>query len=108
MTTLPSMYRVLQTGKRVVVGFSGPRIPDDHRFTAFRDNLLKLIQEHSANDVAFDLAGVKVVPSLMLGLMAWLSRNKVDVSVYHPSDEIRDTLAFTELDSIIDVCDTDL
>lgn len=107
MTISPSMYRVLQAGKRIVIGFTGPRIPDDHRFISFREALLKLIQEHGATDVAFDLAGVKVVPSLMLGLMAWLSRNRVDVSIYHPSDEIRDTLAFTDLDTIIDVCDTE-
>ena len=107
MTISSSMCRVLQSGKRIVIEFTSPRIPDDHRFLAFREALLKLIQEHGATDVAFDLAGVKVVPSLMLGLMAWLSRNKVDVSVYHPSDEIRDTLAFTDLDTIIDVCDTE-
>ncbi len=107
MTVSQPMYKVLRTGQRLVIGFTLPRIPDDHRFTAFRDAVLKMIQEHSASDVAFDLAGVKVVPSLMLGLMAELTRNKVDVSVHHPSDEIRDTLSFTDLDSIIDVCDTE-
>lgn len=103
MNDTPQILRVIEAGRLTVVGFDARRIPDDHRYQLLRDDLVETIEANQCQELAFDLTGVKVVPSQLLGLMAWFSRNGLSVSVLNPSEEIRDTLQFTQLDTIIEV-----
>src|SRR5262245_47442794 len=96
------LLQVTHHGPVTVVGFDQRRIPDDERFVQIHGEVMKLV-EAGRRTLAFDFTGVRVMPSELLRLMAWLCRNKVGVSVYNTSDEIRETLAFTQLDTIIDV-----
>jgi hypothetical protein len=98
------LIHVTQNGPTTIIGFDIHRVPEDERFTQVQDEVMRLFHDH-CRKLAFDLTGVRVIPSQLLGLMAWLCRNKVEVSVYNASDEIRETLAFTQLDTIIDVRD---
>jgi anti-anti-sigma factor len=79
-------------------GASGPG-----RGERCREEISNLIREHHCEVLAFDLTGVKLVPSGMLGMLASLGRLGVEVNLFNPSDEIRDVLEITRLNSILQI-----
>ena len=62
-----------------------------------------LFREHHCEVLAFDLTGVKLVPSGMLGMLASLGRLGVEVLLFNPSDEIREVLEVTRLDTVLQI-----
>jgi hypothetical protein len=94
--------RVTQSGPTTIVGFEMSRIPEDERFATVQAELLRAVSG-DCEQLVFDLAGVRIIPSQLLGLMAWLCRKEIDIAVRNASHEILETLAFTQLDTIIDV-----
>lgn len=97
------LLQVYQAGKLTVVGFGGREILDDIDLNDCRAEILELIERHSCQTLAIDLTAVKVLPSGMLGMMASLPRVGVEVHVYNPSNDVRDVLAITRLDQILQV-----
>ncbi|MBS0262743.1 MAG: hypothetical protein JSS02_12385, partial [Planctomycetes bacterium] len=67
--TDPTLLTLVQDGKRVIVGFNSTAVPDEVCVAAYRDQLLAYVQEHECTSMAFNLAGVKMLPSGMLGLL---------------------------------------
>ena len=67
-----------------------------------------MIREHSCEVLGFDLTGVKLVPSGMLGMLASLGRLGVEVYLFNPSDEIREVLAITRLDTVLQIQKVDI
>lgn len=100
---------VYQTGELTVVGFRGREILDQIDITACRSQLINLIEAHKAKTLAFDLAGVKLIPSGMLGLLASLRRMNVEVHLYNPSPDVLEVLEITKLRDVMPVhfVDTD-
>ncbi len=94
---------VYQTGELTVVGFGGREILDQIDLSLCRDQLLKLIATYQAKILAFDLAGVKLIPSGMLGLLASLRRMNVEVHLYNPSADVQEVLEITNLRSVLPV-----
>jgi len=61
--------------------------------------------------VAFDLTGVRLIPSGILGLFVSLTRLPditLRVQIFNPSAEIREILRITRLDRMIEVHEVDL
>ena len=97
------VLKVYQTGELTVVGFGGQDVPDEVCIANYRDQLFKLIEEHKCQVLAFDLTGVTLVPSGMLGLLTSL-RNKVErIELYNPSVDVREVLHMTRLDQFFDI-----
>lgn len=97
------VLKVYQTGELTVVGFGGQDVPDEVCIANYRDQLFKLIGEHKCKVLAFDLTGVTLVPSGMLGLLTSL-RNKVErIELYNPSVDVREVLHMTRLDQFFDI-----
>ena len=94
---------VYAVGQRTVLGFGGQKIVSQLNVSVYRDHLLKLIDEHSVNTVAFDLTGIVVIPSGLLGLLASLRELNVTVELFNPSDDVREVLAITRLDELLHV-----
>ena len=99
---------VYQSGKLTVVSFVSAELLDQIIVSECRAEIGELIKEHNCEVLAFDLTGVKLVPSGMLGMLASLGRLGVQVLVYNPSDEIREVLEITRLDSLLQVQKVDL
>lgn len=100
--TLPSDgLRVKQTGKLTIVDFGGQDVPTDSRVTEYLDYLANLVEEYRCEVLAFDLVGVKFVPSGLLGLLVALHKLGPEIHLYHASDEIRQALEITNLDRLI-------
>ncbi len=97
------VIEVYATGPTTVVGFGGRDLLDDVNLSQCRDELLKLVKESNCEVLAFDLTGVRLIPSGMLGLLASLRKHGFEVHLYNPSDDIRDVLQTTNLDKVFPI-----
>ena len=108
MTDNGQILEIYSTGPMTVLGFGGHEILDQVDIGACRDEIIALVKQHDTKKLAFDLTGVKLVPSGMLGLLASLRQLKVEVHVCNPSDDVREVLEVTKLDQILQVYDVQL
>ena len=76
MSLSHDILQVYETGELTVVGFGGREILDQIDISACREEIVTLVEKHKCKVLAFDLAGVKLIPSGMLGLLASLRRMK--------------------------------
>jgi anti-sigma B factor antagonist len=101
----PNVLKVYKTGELTVVGFGGQDVPDEVCIAIYRDQLFKMVEENHCKVLAFDLTGVTLVPSGMLGVLTSL-RSKVDrIELYNPSVDVREVLHMTRLETLFDIKD---
>jgi len=105
MSVTAHQLEVYQTGPLTVVGFGGREVLDQIDLAACRSELLDLVRKHNCQTLAFDLKGVKLVPSGLLGLLAALRSNQVAVHLYNPSPDVREVLELTRLNTVFQVSD---
>ena len=70
-----------------------------------REHVARLVESHGCTAVAFDLAGLPVAPSSVLGLIAAAVRLGVEVHALNPSPRVREVLRTTRLDRLVRVHD---
>jgi anti-anti-sigma factor len=105
MTARPQILSVYKTGPLTVVGFGGQEVLDQVDIGACRNEILNLVAQHGCQVLAFDLTGVKLIPSGMLGLLASLRKQNIEVQLYNPSPDVREVLEITKLDQVMQVQD---
>lgn len=103
MPTDHHVLRVYETGPLTVVGFGGAEVLDQIDLVECRDEILELLKLHECKTLAFDLTGVRYVPSGMLGLFASLKRMGIEVHLYNPSADVREVLEITRLNRLFDI-----
>lgn len=103
-----SALEVYQAGELTVIGFGGREVLDDLNVADCRDELVELIREHSCRVLAFDLTRVRLIPSGLLGLLASIRKQGVDVHLYNPSMDIREVLEITKLDQVLKLHDLEI
>lgn len=103
MTTAVTCFHVYKSGKLTVVGFDGRQLNDPRLADLCRDQLLALCEHHDCQVLAVDLMDVDIVSSWILGILAAIHREGVDVELYHPSPEIRGVLSETRLDRLLHI-----
>jgi len=108
MSLEPTVLEVYQTGPLTVVGFGGRQILHDISLAPLHDDLLELVDEHDCTELAFDLTGVQFIPSGLLGILASVRKKGVAVHVYNPSEDVRDALHTTKLDTVFTLHDVEL
>lgn len=94
---------VYEAGEITVIGFGGREILDHINLADCRDQIVRIVKENDSRVMAFDLTGVRLVPSGMLGLLASVSKLGVEVHLYNASDDIREILEITHLDQVMQV-----
>jgi len=92
-----------QTGELTVVGFGGQEILDQIDLTGCRSEVVALVETHKCKILAFDMTGVKLVPSGMLGLLTSIRNLGVEVQIYNPSVDVNEVLEITRLNTIMSV-----
>lgn len=102
-TAVPGVLNVYQTGPVTVVGFAGKDVPDEVCIAGYRDQLFKLIEDTKCEVLAFDLTGVILVPSGMLGVLVSLRKRLERIELYNPSADIREVLEMTKLISLFEI-----
>ena len=103
MAVQQSPIEVYQAGALTVLGFGGQTVLDHIDLAECRTEIADLVKDHKCRNLAFDLTGVRLMPSGMLGLLASLKQLGVDVHLYNPSEDIREVLELTRLDKLMHV-----
>jgi len=103
MPSDPRVLEVYQAGRLTVVGFGDHDVLDFVNIADCRDELAALIAKHDCQSLAFDLTGVKLLPSGLLGLLASLRNLGVQVMIYNPSRDVREVLEITNLDQLLEI-----
>lgn len=97
------VLKIYQTGELTVVGFGGRDVPDEVCIAAYRTQLFDLIAQHNCKTLAFDLTGVQLVPSGMLGVLSSLRQRVEHVELYNPSPDVLDVLRITKFDQLFEI-----
>lgn len=97
------VLQVYETGPLTVVGFGGREILDQIDLGACRTEIMDLLEKHQCKVLAFDLTGVKLIPSGMLGLLASLRQAGIEVHLYNPSEDVMEVLEITKLNKVMSV-----
>ena len=89
-----------------MLGFGGHDVPSEFNAAHYRSAISDLLKANGSSIVAFDLTGVSLVPSGMLGLL--VSLKKLDgleprVQLFNPSSDVEDVLQITKLNTMIEV-----
>ena len=86
-----------------MVGFGGNDVPDEVCIAGYRTQLLDLIAQHHCKVLAFDLTGVQLIPSGMLGVLSSLRQRVEKIELYNPSADVLDVLKITKFDQLFEV-----
>jgi anti-anti-sigma regulatory factor len=109
--TADGVLRVYSAGPVTVLGFGGKDTPSEFNAAQYRAAISDLLRAHDSKVVAFDLTGVQLVPSGILGLFVSLTRlpdMTLRVQVFNPSPEVREVLSISRIDRLIEVHQVDL
>lgn len=99
---------VYEAGQLTVIGFGGREVIDDLNMAQCRDEIAELIRDHGCSTLAFDLTGVRLIPSGLLGVLASVHHKGVEIHLYNPSDDIREVLEITKLDRLFRLHELDV
>jgi anti-anti-sigma factor len=102
------ILKVYETGKLTVVGFGGRELLDQVDIGDCRQEIEELVKQNGCETLAFDMTGVKLIPSGLLGLLASIREDKIEVQIYNPSRDVREVLEITKLDQVISIHDVDV
>lgn len=105
------LLKVYSAGAVTVLGFAGQDVPSDFNASHYRAAITDLLRTNNSSIVAFDLTGVTLVPSGMLGLLVSLTRiegQPLKVQVFNPSDDVREVLSITKLNRMIEIREVDV
>jgi anti-anti-sigma factor len=97
------IFEVYQTGELTVVGFGAREILDQLDLTVCRAEIIALVEKHNCKTLAFDLSGVKLMPSGMLGLLASLRKMNIEVHIYNPSPDVAEVFQITRLGEVLPI-----
>jgi anti-anti-sigma factor len=97
------ILHVYQNGELTVVGFGGREILDQIDLSQCRAEIVALVEKNKCKTLAFDLTGVQLIPSGMLGLLASLRKMNVEVHLYNPSPDVNEVLQVTRLSDVMPV-----
>ena len=109
--TEDGLLKVYSAGEVTVLGFGGSDVPSEFNAAHYRAAISDLVKAHHSSIVAFDLTGVRLVPSGMLGLLVSLTRIEglpLKVQVLNPSKDVREVLSITKLNRMIEVHEIDV
>ena len=109
--TEDGLLRVYSAGPVTVLGFGGQDVPSEFNTAHYRAAITDLVKFSQSAIVAFDLTGVRLVPSGMLGLLVSLTRIEdlpLRIQVFNPSKDVREVLSITKLNKFIEVHEIDV
>jgi anti-anti-sigma regulatory factor len=113
-TSIPGQYvltedgtlKVYSVGETTVLGFGGKDVPSEFNAAHYRTAIADLLKANNCSTVAFDVTGVRLIPSGMLGLLVSLRKTdelSLTVQLFNPSADIEEVLQITKLSTMIEI-----
>src|SRR5579871_6332201 len=98
----PNLLNISRHGSSIVIGFNGVDVPDEVCIAGYRTQVTELLDQHpDCKVLTFDVTGVKLLPSGMLGLLASLKKRVEQIEVLNPSIDIQEALRVTRLNTLL-------
>jgi anti-anti-sigma factor len=94
------VLRVYETDPAVVIGFGDVAVLDPGQIAECREEIEELLTLHEGKALAIDLMDVQYIPSVVLGMLASLTRMGTEVHLYNVSATVRDVLGITNLSQL--------
>ena len=105
--TDPNLLRITQSGSSIVIGFNRVDIPDEVCIAGYREQLFQLLEGNAeCQRLTFDVSGIKLLPSGMLGLLASLKKRVGNIEVLNPSRDVLEALRVTRLTTLFTIRNT--
>ncbi len=105
MATDQEVLQIYEAGELTVIGFAGQEVLDPVNIAEWREQINDIIEEFGCRVIAFDLTGVKLIPSGLLGLLGSLHQSGIELHLYNPSADVRDVLEITNINEFVQVHD---
>jgi anti-sigma B factor antagonist len=99
MSIRHEVLRVYETDPMVVIGF-GDEVFDPDSIVECREEIDELMTLHDGKALAIDLSDIQYIPSIVLGMLASLTRSGREVHLYNISAEVRHVLEITRLGTL--------
>jgi hypothetical protein len=97
-----NLLRVRRSGATLVIGFSCAEFPDEAMIATWREQVFDVLRRHpDCQWLVFDLQGVVVLPSGLLGLLVTIRKRGQAVDLMNASDEILEVLRVTKIDEFL-------
>ena len=103
MDDLFATLEIVRNGEMTVVGFGGRELLDQVNLAACRDQITELVKRNQTKTLAFDMTGVRLMPSGLLGLLASLRDTVGKIQILNPCEDVREALEVTKLNQIFEV-----
>lgn len=94
---------IVQDGEVTVVGFGGRDVLDQVNIAVCREQIAELVKRNQTKTLAFEMTGVRFIPSGMLGLLASLKDTVGKIQILNPSEDVREVLEITKLNQLFEV-----
>lgn len=101
--TDPDLLTIVREPVRVTVGFRNKSFPDEVSIAGYRAQVYQLLDDPACKTIRFDVEGVKLFPSGMLGLLVSVRNRGFLVEVVNASPDVMETLRITRLDTLVDI-----
>ncbi|MEX0703372.1 MAG: STAS domain-containing protein [Planctomycetales bacterium] len=103
MYTASGIYRIRQTGPRTIVGFDEAEVPNHFYHAECRDDLVRLVAEQQCRTLVLDLTHVPNLPSGLLGLIASLQKDGIEVHVCNPPECLTNAVTVAHLENEVEI-----
>lgn len=94
---------LVQNGETTIVSFGGCEVLDQINLAACREQITEIVKRNQTKTLAFEMTGVRFIPSGMLGLLASLRDIVAKIQILNPSEDVREVLEITKLNQIFEV-----
>ena len=94
---------LVQNGETTIVSFGGCEVLDQINLAACREQITEIVKRNQTQTLAFEMTGVRFIPSGMLGLLASLRDIVAKIQILNPSEDVREVLEITKLNQIFEV-----
>lgn len=99
----PGLFQFDESSQSLVVSLGRRKDLSDSQFCRCREEIARLIGAEPIETVVFDLAGILVLPSSVLGLIAAVSQGEAKVRVINASHSAQEDFQLTGLDRMIEL-----
>ena len=103
MTYRSEIMEIAQNGPEATVRFQSLEFPTETSLEQCRFELEHYLQSNPCEVLTFDLEGVVIIPSTMLGLLLTFRQRGLRVRLLNPSEHVLAVLEVTKLISRIEV-----
>jgi anti-anti-sigma regulatory factor len=97
------LFQLEESSQSLIVSLGRRKDLSDAQFCRCREQIARLIEAESLATVVFDLTGILVLPSSVLGLIAAVSQCEAKVRVINASHSAQEDFQLTGLDRMIDL-----